>query len=79
MVALAATMILHCCQGLNPGLNVTLNGSLFVIWALGLSLLSWWASGTLTHHCSLVRWHEENGQHVCRVYKALYAFTVTGL
>lgn len=79
VAALAGTMILHLMSGLNPRLNLALNGSLLVIWTLGFSLLAWWSSGTLGHVCNKANWQDETGIMVCRIYKALFAFSLLGL
>ncbi|KAK5154642.1 hypothetical protein BJ546DRAFT_842485 [Cryomyces antarcticus] len=79
VLALTATIILHCCCGLNPRLNIFLNSGLAVLWAVGFSLLSWWMSGTLTHVCNTANWHDETGIMVCRIYKSLFTFSLLGL
>ena len=71
--------MLHCCCGLNPRLNVCLNGCLLVLWSVSFALLSWWSSGTLSHVCNKSNWEDETGIMVCRIYKALFAFTLLGL
>ncbi|KAF2396960.1 hypothetical protein EJ06DRAFT_499539 [Trichodelitschia bisporula] len=78
VAVLTTTIILHCCFGLNPRLNLAFNLTLFVLWALGFSLLSWWASGTLRDACAAPRWNDDVGVMVCRIYKALFAFTIVG-
>lgn len=72
-------MILHCCTGLNPRLNLAINGFLTILWALSWSLLTWFMSGTLANVCDTEHWHEDIGIMVCRIYKALFAFTLIGL
>ncbi|KAH7018690.1 hypothetical protein B0J12DRAFT_415604 [Macrophomina phaseolina] len=76
---LSATLVQHCCCGLNPRLNLALNSILLVIWTLGFGLLSWWASGTLGHFCTRANWRDDDGIMVCRIYKALFAFSLLGL
>ena len=49
-----------------------------VLWLLGLSLLTWNLTWTLGHRCIVSRWHNEAGVMVCRLYKAVTAFAVTG-
>jgi len=78
ILSLSTTIVLHCCCGLNPRLNVCLNGCLLVLWSVGFALLSWWSSGTLSHVCNRSNWENETGIMVCRVYKALFAFTLLG-
>ena len=79
ILALTTTIVLHCCCGLNPRLNVVLNSALCTIWAVGFALLSWWSSSTLTHACNYDKWNEDTGIMVCRIYKALFAFSMLGL
>ncbi|KAF1813443.1 hypothetical protein P152DRAFT_457804 [Eremomyces bilateralis CBS 781.70] len=78
VLVLAGTMLLHCCFGLNPKLNLVLNSGLFVIWVVGFALLSWYSSQTLFHYCNKENWHEQAGVMVCRIYKALFTFALTG-
>ncbi|KAL1642181.1 hypothetical protein SLS61_009795 [Didymella pomorum] len=79
ILALAATIILHIRHGLNPTLNLILNGSLAILWALSFSLLAWWSSATLASACAVENWESELGQSVCRTYKALFSFALLGL
>ncbi|KAF2472337.1 uncharacterized protein BDR25DRAFT_302579 [Lindgomyces ingoldianus] len=76
--ALTATIVLHCCCGLNPILNLVLNSVLAILWTLGFALLSWWSSGTLSHVCNRKNWDNETGVSICRIYKALFAFSLLG-
>ncbi|KAF2193023.1 hypothetical protein K469DRAFT_282204 [Zopfia rhizophila CBS 207.26] len=75
---LTSTIILHCCCGLNPLLNLILNSFLLLLWTVGFALLSWWSSGTLSHVCNKRNWDDETGIMVCRVYKALFSFSFLG-
>ncbi|KAF1911988.1 hypothetical protein BDU57DRAFT_523262 [Ampelomyces quisqualis] len=79
LVSLAISIVLHCCHGLNPTLNMVLNAGLALLWAVAFSLLSWWASGTLSHVCNKGNWDDEVGVSVCRLYKALFSFSLFGL
>ncbi|CAF9902911.1 MAG: hypothetical protein ALECFALPRED_000066 [Alectoria fallacina] len=79
VIALVTTSILHLTLTLNPKYNLLSNLSLLILWVLGLSLLSWNLGWTLGHRCTPVTWHNDSGIMVCRLYKALTAFTVTGL
>ncbi|KAF2172232.1 hypothetical protein M409DRAFT_62988 [Zasmidium cellare ATCC 36951] len=79
IAALLFTIVLHCCIGLNPRLNLVINSGLFVLWALSWSLLTWYMSGTLANMCDVEHWNEEVGVMVCRIYKALFTFTLLGL
>jgi hypothetical protein len=79
LVSLTTTIVLHCFYGLNPTLNTVLNSSLALLWAVGFSLLSWWSSGTLAHVCNTDNWEDDMGVLVCRMYKALFSFSLMGL
>jgi hypothetical protein len=79
IVFLTTTIVLHCFYGLNPVLNTLLNSALALLWVVSFSLLSWWSSGTLSHACSRDNWDSEVGISVCRLYKALFSFSLLGL
>lgn len=79
VAALIFTILLHCFTGLNSQLNVAINSALAVLWALSWSLLTWYMSGTLRNLCDITHWNEDTGIMVCRIYKTLFAFTLTGL
>jgi hypothetical protein len=79
LVSLTLTIVLHCFYGLNPMLNTLLNTCLALLWAVAFSLLSWWSSGTLSHVCNRDNWDDELGVSVCRLYKALFSFSLLGL
>ncbi|KAK1808602.1 hypothetical protein LTR12_017050 [Friedmanniomyces endolithicus] len=78
IAALFFTIILHCFIGLNPRLNIALNGFLAILWTLSWSLLTYYMSGTLANVCDKAHWHEDTGIMVCRIYKALFTFTLLG-
>lgn len=79
IAALLVTIILHCCVGLTSRLNLAVNGFLLVLWAVSWSLLTWFMSPTLANMCDVEHWHEDTGIMICRIYKALFAFTLLGL
>jgi hypothetical protein len=79
VAALTLTIVLHCCVGLKPDLNIAINGFLALIWAVSWSLLTWYMAPTLTHYCDIEHWQEDAGIMVCRIYKALFAFAFLGL
>ncbi|KAF2117064.1 hypothetical protein BDV96DRAFT_489979 [Lophiotrema nucula] len=79
LLSLTGTIVLHCCYGLNPILNLGLNSVLFVLWALGFALLTWWSSSTLSHVCNRANWDTETGVSICRIYKALFSFALLGV
>ncbi|KAK5680092.1 hypothetical protein LTS10_008042 [Elasticomyces elasticus] len=79
IAVLAFTIILHCFTGLNPRLNIGLNGFLTLLWGLSWALLTYYMSGTLANVCDKAHWHEDTGIMVCRIYKTLFTFTLLGL
>lgn len=79
VAALLFTIVMHCCIGLNPRLNIAINSFLLVLWALSWSLLTWWMSGTLANACDVSHWNEDVGVMVCRIYKALFTFALLGM
>jgi hypothetical protein len=72
------TTITHCCYGLSPRLSLTLNALLLILWGISLGLLSWSMAHTILTSCTTRYWGNATGMGVCRVYKALFAFTVAG-
>ncbi|KAF4550065.1 Hypothetical protein D9617_19g103710 [Elsinoe fawcettii] len=79
ILILTATLVMHCLTGLNPRLNLVLNGSMLLLWALGFSMLTYWMWGTLVHYCDKSTWKEDDGVMVCKCYKALFTFALVGL
>jgi hypothetical protein len=79
LVALIMTIMLHCLIGLNPRLNIAINALLAVLWGLSFGLLTWYMAGTLGNACDFAHWNEDIGIMVCRIYKALWTFTLVGL
>lgn len=79
LATLTITNILHCCHVLPPRLSLLLNIPLLTLWCLSFALLAWNMSGTLTHVCSAANWGNNDGVMICRMYKALFSFTVVGL
>ncbi|KAI6855847.1 hypothetical protein KC343_g4809 [Hortaea werneckii] len=79
IAALSFTILLHCCIGLNPRVNVLVNAFLTLLWGLSWCLLTWYMSDTLRNMCDVQHWHEDIGVMVCRIYKALFTFTLFGL
>jgi hypothetical protein len=55
-----------------------LNTLLLILWLLALALLSYNMAHTILTSCSITYWGNNTGISVCRGYKALFAFTVTG-
>ena len=79
LVALLVTSVFYTFRNLSTKYNLYSNAALTLLWVLGLTLLTWNLSWTLGHHCTTPTWHNEAGIMVCRLYKALTAFTVIGL
>lgn len=79
LLSLSLTIVLHIRHGLNPSLNLVLNGSLGVLWAVSFALLAWWSAATLASACAVENWESDLGQSVCRTYKALFSFALLGL
>ena len=79
VASLSLTILLHSFTGLNPRLNIALNAFLTILWALSWSLLTWYMSPVLSNVCDVAHWNEDVGIMVCRIYKALFTFTLTGL
>lgn len=55
-----------------------LNTLLLLLWLLALALLSYSMAHTVLTSCGTQYWANKTGISVCRSYKALFAFTVTG-
>ena len=73
------TIVFYFCRALNPTVNLVINAALSVFWATGFGLLAWAMSGTLVHRCNIANWGNDAGIMVCRLYKALFTFALTGL
>ncbi|KAL9110482.1 MAG: hypothetical protein Q9227_005026 [Pyrenula ochraceoflavens] len=78
LVYLTATAFIHVFYGLSPRLNLGLNALILVLWTISLGLSSWNMSGTLGDKCDSKHWETGAGVMVCRLFKALFAFTVMG-
>ncbi|KAL4886997.1 hypothetical protein BJY04DRAFT_44948 [Aspergillus karnatakaensis] len=78
LLSLTLTTFLHCCYGLSPKLSLILNTIVFIIWAISLVLLSWSVSHTILTTCNSTYWGTSTGITVCRIFKALFTFTIIG-
>ncbi|CEL05266.1 hypothetical protein ASPCAL06384 [Aspergillus calidoustus] len=78
LLNLTLTTILHCCYGLSPRLSLITNTIVFIIWAIALVLLSWSLSHTILTTCNSTYWGTSTGITVCRIFKALFTFTIIG-
>lgn len=66
-------------RDLKPRLSLYINSFLTFLWCLGFALLTWNISGLLNAQCSITQWEHETGVMICRLYKALESFTITGM
>lgn len=62
-------------------ITIAISSLLLVLWAASFILLTRWTSfsGTLSHACSPKLWDSSIGVTICRLYKALFAFSLFGL
>ncbi|PYH65582.1 uncharacterized protein BO88DRAFT_446038 [Aspergillus vadensis CBS 113365] len=70
------TTLTHCCYGLSPRLNLVTNSIVLVLWLIALGLLSWSMAHTILTTCNTTYWGTSTGISVCRIYKALFTFTI---
>jgi hypothetical protein len=78
LLTLLTTTIMHTISPLSPLLNLTLNGFLTFLWTPSFALLTWHSSLTLSHICNQANWDTSTGISICRLYKALFSFTLFG-
>jgi hypothetical protein len=79
LLSLSATIILHWFYGLSALLNTILNSTLFILWSISFALLTWWTSSTLAQVCNIQTWDDSAGIGICRIYKALFSFSLLGV
>jgi hypothetical protein len=79
LVTLTFTSLLHVCHTLSPKLNLIVNIPLLILWCVGFALLAWNMSETLGHVCNSNNWGNSAGVMVCRLYKALFSFSLFGM
>lgn len=72
------TALINCTCGLSTKLSIILNTLLLLLWLLSLALMSYSMAHTILATCGSQYWANTTGIAVCRGYKALFAFTVTG-
>ncbi|KAE8151215.1 hypothetical protein BDV25DRAFT_128982 [Aspergillus avenaceus] len=70
------TTVTHCFYGLSPRLSLVSNSICLLLWLISLGLLSYSMSKTITTTCNATYWATSTGILVCRIYKALFGFTV---
>jgi len=79
VASLLLTIIMYNITYLSPKFNILLNGTLSVVWILGLGLLSSNVGKSLSKHCDKKTWGGyDSAVGICRDYKALWAFTLIG-
>jgi len=78
IIGLTGTTIVYTCLGLAPLVNLIVNTVLFIMWSPGFGFLWYYSTGTLSHVCNKANWTGPTGIMVCRVYKALFAFSMLG-
>ncbi|THC90600.1 hypothetical protein EYZ11_009932 [Aspergillus tanneri] len=76
LINFVLTTITHCCYGLSPLLSATTHSILLLLWLISLGLMSWSMSHTILTTCNATYWGTSTGINVCRLYKALFSFTV---
>lgn len=64
--------------GLSPLVNLVGNTVLLLLWGPAFGYLWFYTSATLTHVCNKKNWDGVVGIMVCRIYKALFAFSMFG-
>ncbi|ERF77033.1 hypothetical protein EPUS_07939 [Endocarpon pusillum Z07020] len=74
LLNLTLTLALHLFRVLSPLFNLVFNIFLLLLWVVGLSLLGWNMSGTLSHVCNSANWGSAAGIMICRLYKTLFSF-----
>lgn len=80
ILSLLVTIVLYNFTFLSPRFNLVLNGTIAVVWATGLSMLSWSVSTShvLAKACTGRIWGGAAEAGVCRDYKALWSMTLIG-
>jgi len=79
MITLAGTLLIYLLFGLSPFVSLCVNGLLLALWAPSFAFLWYWTRKTLSDVCSAKTWQDETGIMICRIYKALFAFSALGL
>jgi hypothetical protein len=78
-LTLIGTMIVYAFFGLSPLWNLCINALLLILWAPAFAFLWFWTKKTQSHVCSQKTWEDETGIMICRIYKALFAFSMFGV
>ncbi|MCJ1449635.1 MAG: hypothetical protein MMC23_010157 [Stictis urceolatum] len=78
-ISVFVTAFFYHYRTLRPRLSSLINTFLTALWAMGFTMLTWYISPLLADKCDLRNWDHETGIMVCRLYKALETFSITGL
>ncbi|KAJ5671810.1 hypothetical protein N7507_000937 [Penicillium longicatenatum] len=76
LINIIFTSLINCACSLNTKLSIILNVLLLLLWALGLALISYNMAHTILTSCTTQYWGNSTGENVCRMYKALFTFTI---
>lgn len=79
VASILITSFFYYMRSLKPGLSVYINGFLSLIWMAGFALLTWNISVLLGNVCNVDNWDHDTGIMICRIYKALETFSITGM
>ena len=75
-ISLILSSMLYFCAHLSPLLNMIVNIPIFLLYTVGLALLTWNMYGALGHSCTKSAWGNDDGINICQQYKALYSFGI---
>jgi len=78
LICLIGSAVVYACFGLAPLVSLIVNAVLFIMWCPGFGFLWYYSRGTLSHVCNRLNWVGPTGIMVCRIYKALFAFSMLG-
>ena len=62
-----------------PVINLATSGVLFASWCLSFIILVKAMKRTLAQNCDIQKWDNSDGMAICRIYKVLFAFLLTGV
>ncbi|KAL7273636.1 hypothetical protein RUND412_003495 [Rhizina undulata] len=69
------SLVLLCWGRLPPRAVLATDGILLVFWVVAFALLARAMGQTITQSCSADNWGTDGGINICRMYKALFAFS----
>ncbi|KAJ5287448.1 hypothetical protein N7478_003134 [Penicillium angulare] len=76
LINVILTAFMNCSCGLSTMLAMVLDTLCLVVWLVGLGLISYNTAHTILTSCTTKYWGNSTGEDVCRMYKAVFAFTV---